>query len=188
MRVVVRSDGFVIEIYDENKAYAENRTPPPYQYSEEEYKKIATDYISELVDLEGYKITDSYYTESYSLYSVHFHKYLGEQKTASRIIVDMEGDGSVLSYEFHMIDDIPLDTVNPFDMERAQKMVDAYLEERIDSIRDRFDRVECNGEFQLLKLKGDKFGLVYIVHIDGIDEFEDGGTAIQSEMITLFIE
>ena len=180
----VRSDGFVTYVHVGRKYQKDD----PYLYSEEKYEEIATEFASKIIDMEGYKITDSSRNETQSLYAVYFHKYIGDLKTAEYIRIVMNTDGTVYTYECRMPNEFSQDTVNPFDMEKAQEKVDAYLEEKVDSIRDKYDRVECEGEFQLTKLKNNKYGLLYIAKIRGITEYGDGFEGVRSELITLLIE
>jgi|GEM_PF-2681936 len=184
INVSVKSDGFVTRVYKPD-GYAKGES---YLYSEEQYEKIATEFASKIIDMEGYKITDSSRNETQSLYAVYFHKYIGDLKTAEYIRILMNADGTVYTYECRMPNEFSKDTVNPFDMEKAQEKVDAYLEEKVDSIRDKYDRVECEGEFQLTKLKNNKYGLLYIAKVRGITEYGDGFIGRRSEQITLLIE
>jgi len=70
---------------------------PSDDLSENDYIKIAQDFLSQIIDLQDYRISIKY-IENYELYRIYFTKYIGELKTADEATVEVDRAGNLYSY------------------------------------------------------------------------------------------
>ncbi len=157
--------------------------------SQEMRLQAAKDFFAEQVeDISPYRI-DISKLESQGTYLVEFRKYIGGVANIDNAMVYVTESGEVYTYVSYMLGTVPVDTQNPFDMEKADATVTRRLDEISAKKKSQYDRVEY-GSFnltQLIILKDGRVGLLYSKTIDYITVNENGSTTSDEESFMLLV-
>lgn len=153
--------------------------------SEEEAIQVAKDFMKDTVNINinEFITTSVSKNENHRLYFVYFCKTVDETMTTEEVEVSVTFDGKIEGYVADMLGQFTNDTKNPFDMEKVEKIVDARIEEYTKDIKDQYDRIECDKEFRLTRLKDGSLAILCKADIlclrDVGDETEVGGELIE---------
>ena len=160
--------------------------------TEDEYIKIARDFLATVVyDIDQFEVISCGEFESGwkpSGYLVRFCRYVDGMKTTELANIEMTYDGRLSNYFSYMLNQIPKDTKNPFDMEEVKAKVEAYIAEKTAIKKEQYDEVNCTYEYQLTMLADGNPAIYCEVVMKCINHHTDDYYEVTGELIELVIQ
>ena len=155
--------------------------------SEENAVQLAKNFISDIVNVDDFTVTNIIDMEDVRAYEIVFVKYVDGIKTKEEAYVSVTYDGQVYSYVANMLGQFTKDTKNPFDMEKVKAEVYSRLEELTKDIKDKYDKIEYRDEeFRLTRLKDGSLAILYTGEIRCLKNFGEE-TQIGGERIKMLV-
>ena len=153
--------------------------------TDEEYERIALTFLSNFVECE---ILSSAVNTTWDAYLVKFAQYVNGIKTSGYGFIMVAYDGQVENYIAQMINQIPKDTVNPFDMDEVKAKTEAYVSKIEKKKKKEYDEVNCTYDYQLTMLADGNLAIICEVEIECANYCEDGSKRITGGLIMLVIQ
>ena len=155
--------------------------------SQEECLEIAKAFLRPYAELSSYQV-DVLFHEADGLYEIEFTKYIGSCKTTDRATVTVAASGELYSYSSTMLGRISTETVNDFDMTKAEVSVSGKLYAIYGGVLERYDSVEYEIlDTKLTLLEDGSAALIYTVDVSCINAVEDH-EVVTSERVQLLIQ
>ena len=159
--------------------------------TEDEYIKIARDFLATVVyDIDQFEVTSSGEFESGwkpDGYFVRFRRYVNGMKTTEHVKIEVTYDGRLSYYFSYMLNQIPKDAENPFDMEKVKAKTEAYITEKTANTKKQYDEVNCTYDYQLTMLADGNLAILCEVVVKCITYYEDE-YSVRSSLIELVIQ
>lgn len=134
--------------------------------SQEECQKIALQHLQKYADAGQYQIKSSY-SETFSLYTFEFTKYIGEYRTADMATVYIGDTGEFQGMKLWMLNRIPADIEINFDCEAVEKEVFSKLDEIYSDVKQYYDEITYETyDVCVTILETGEVALYYTVDVD----------------------
>lgn len=161
----VSPEGHLIFWFNGNPAPSD----PSVILSKEQCLEVAKSFLHPYVqDINQYQITvsDKKTFSEIDYYTFTFTKWIGELETTDTANISIFESGEVLSYSAELLNSITEDTVNPFDVDKAEKALYQKLDLLLANVSRNYSSVKYNiVNKRISVIKGGNIALVFYVDI-----------------------